>query len=99
MTLGEKIQQLRNLVSEEYFNNLSQLISALTLEGLFVPKVEVDPKLPEYWQDFITKVNLLFASNVEMRNRFRRLVVPRKLIQLSDMVLALARIFPINWEP
>lgn len=85
-----RIQRLRSKMPKGYINDLSQLISALTQEDLFVPKVEMNSELPDNWQDFIMKINLLFAGNIDKRNRFRRLVSPKKLMQLSDMVLALA---------
>lgn len=85
----DDIQKIRLAVSKKYLNDLSQLISALTREGLFVPSIELNVELPDSWKDFISKLNGLFLSSIETRNRFRRLVAPRKIIRLSDMVVSL----------
>jgi hypothetical protein len=83
------IKKFRQQIQEKYLQDLSQLISALTQEGLFVPKINPNSNLPKYWCDFILKLSELFLGNIEMRNRFRRLVAPKKIMQLSDMVAAL----------
>lgn len=85
----DDIRKIRQVASKKYLNDLSQLISALTQEGLFVPDIEPSVELPDSWRDFISKLNNLFSSSVETRNRFRRLVAPRKIMRLSDMVVSL----------
>ena len=83
------IKNIRATAKGEYLNNISQLVSALTQEDLFVPEIELNNKLPKIWADFVSKVLVLFKSNVETRNRFRRLVPANKITNLAEMVNAL----------
>lgn len=86
-----KITSYTDQFSKEFINIFSDTVSALTQENLYVPEMKFDQKinLPPHWKMFIVNLNYLFNSPVEVRNRFRRLVPPRKLFDLADMLTAL----------
>ena len=67
---------------------LSQIVSALTQENLYIPELEDRKDLPDHWIKFIDNLRYLLKGTVEIRNRFRRLVPPRKLFDLADMISA-----------
>lgn len=73
----------------DYLNVLSQAVSSLTQENLYVPELENKQNIPEQWKLFVSNLQYLLGSSVETRNRFRRLVPPRKLFNLADMLNAL----------
>lgn len=76
-------------LSKDFLNIMSQAVSALTQENLYVPNLQVSSKLPEQWEIFVKNIKYLLESSVETRNRFRRLVSPRKLFDMADMLNAL----------
>lgn len=82
------IEGFINFFKKELLVNLSQTVSALTQENLFVPELEERKDLPDHWNKFIDNLKYLLGSAVEVRNRFRRLVPPRKLFDLADMINA-----------
>jgi len=75
-------------VGKEYLNSLSQSVSALTQENLYNPDLQPREDLAEQWVTFATNLRLLHEAPVETRNRFRRLVPPRKMDELADMLNA-----------
>lgn len=83
-----QIDAFTDTIRKDLLLILSQAVSALTQENLFVPKVESTNVLPENWTIFVTNIKLLLSSGIEVRNRFRRLVPPRKLFDLADMLNA-----------
>ncbi|EKD57926.1 MAG: hypothetical protein ACD_57C00091G0002 [uncultured bacterium] len=79
---------LTNSIKKDYLLKLSQAVSALTQENLFVPVLGSRNDLPESWAIFVSDLKKLLNGTVEFRNRFRRLVPPRKLFDLADMLNA-----------
>jgi len=82
------IGNFRNKFSNKLILELSQLIASFTQEGLFRPEIKQYNHLPRNWINFIDNLKRLSKSNIETRNRFRRLVPPRKLMDLADMLNA-----------
>ncbi len=76
-------------LSKEFLNTLSQAVSALTQENLYVPDLKGGKKTSDQWGTFVRNLKYLLEAPVETRNRFRRLVSPRKLFDLADMLNAL----------
>lgn len=85
----KELEKLTNSVSKEYLVNLSQAVSALTQENLYVPEFELREDLPKDWHEFISNLKYLLGATVEVRNRFRRVFSPRKLFDFADMLNAL----------
>lgn len=83
------ISKIRAACSPELFNTISQATSALTQENLFVPELPHSTKLPDSWIVLLTNLKFLSSSQIEVRNRFRRLMPPKKLFDLADMIDAL----------
>lgn len=77
------------VISKEFLNTLSQAVSALTQEKLYIPDLQSNQKMPNQWEIFVKNLKYLLGSSVETRNRFRRLVSPRMLFDLADMLNAL----------
>ena len=87
---GKESEKLLKSANEEYLVNLSQAVSALTQENLYVPEFELKEDLPKNWHEFIRNLKYLLDATVEVRNRFRRVFPPRKLFDFADMLYALA---------
>lgn len=83
------ISKLRETCSTDFFHTLSQAISALTQENLFVPKLGGHTNLADDWKVLTINLEYLFSAQVETRNRFRRLMSPKKLFDFADMIEAL----------
>jgi len=82
------IRTFRNKFSNKLILELSQLIASFTQEGLSYPEIKQYNHLPRNWINFIDNLKRLSKTNIETRNRFRRLVPPRKLMDLADMLNA-----------
>lgn len=76
--------------SKSELNTLSEAVSSMTQENLFVPDLALIDRVPisAEWKIFIENLEVLFAGPVETRNRFRRLISPRKIYDLADMLNA-----------
>lgn len=83
------LENFRKSIKDEYIKKLSQIVSALTQENLFIPEIEERSDLPSHWKIFVDNLKYLLTAQVEVRNRFRRLVVPRKIFNLADMLNAI----------
>ena len=83
------LDKINAVFSKELLNILCQSVSALTQENLYVPELQSNKKLPHHWEMFVKNLKYLLGSSVETRNRFRRLVSPRKIFDLADMLNAL----------
>ena len=83
-----EIDTLTSSLNKDYLLKLSQAVSALTQENLFIPDFASRNDLPENWVKFISSLKRLLSGSVELRNRFRRLFSPRKLFDLADMLNA-----------
>lgn len=82
------IEQFVRLFGKDFLIKLSQAVSALTQENLYVPELNKERDLPDTWSVFINNLQYLLTSTVVIRNRFRRLVPPKKLFDLADMLNA-----------
>jgi len=85
----KEIKNFRDKFSNKLILMLSQLVAAFTQEGLSFPEIDRYDYLPRNWINFIDDLKRLSKSNIETRNRFRRLVPPRKLMDLADMLNAI----------
>ncbi len=83
------LDKIEGVLSKEFLKTLSQTVSALTQENLYIPKIEGSQKIPNQWEIFVKNLKYLLGSSIETRNRFRRLISPRKLFDLADMLNAL----------
>jgi hypothetical protein len=74
----------------DYVKILSKNISALSQEGLKFYEFKIPQALNELWKNF-SQVVKEFASQktAKERRRFRRLISPERIVQLSDMLYAL----------
>jgi hypothetical protein len=77
-------------LGRDFLIKLSQAVSALTQENLYIPELEEGGDLPKLWNEFVKNTRYLLAATVVIRNRFRRLVPPKKLFELADMLDAFA---------
>lgn len=84
------IEAFTNSFGKDFLIKLSQSVSALTQENLYIPKLEKKDGLSDLWNVFIKNLQYLLTANVVIRNRFRRLVSPRKIFELADMLNAFA---------
>jgi len=84
-----RISKIRNEISKDLLEAMSQTVASLTQENLYVPEIKVNQKLPAQWEKFIDNLKYLTQSTVEVRNRFRRLIQPRDLFDLANMLNAL----------
>lgn len=84
----EALEKFTHSIQRDLLVTLSQAVSALTQENLYIPGLEEKNDLPDHWDQFVKDLKYLFSSSVEVRNRFRRLVPPRKLFDLADMLNA-----------
>ena len=82
----DRVAELMNSFGKEYFIIISEGVSALTQEGLYVPKIIAKPDLSKEWVIFIDNLRNLLDESVETRNRFRRIFPPRKLFEFADML-------------
>jgi len=83
-----RLENFMNSFQRDSLVKLSQTVSALTQENLYIPELEDRKNLPDHWTKFIDNLKYLLRTTVETRNRFRRLVPPRKLFDLADMLNA-----------
>ena len=83
-----RLENFMNSFQRDSLVKLSQTVSALTQENLYIPELEDRKNLPDHWIKFIDNLKYLLRTTVETRNRFRRLVPPRKLFDLADMLNA-----------
>ena len=83
-----QLESFVNSFQKDFLVKLSQTVSALTQENLYIPELEDRKDLPDHWTKFIDNLGYLLKGTVEIRNRFRRLVPPRKLFDLADMISA-----------
>lgn len=83
-----ELNKFTTLFGKEFLKVLSGTVSALTQENLYVPEIEISNQsaLPREWQKFINDLKYLLSSALEVRNRFRRIVPPRKIFELADML-------------
>jgi hypothetical protein len=84
------LTKARENMTKDFLIILSQAVSALTQENLYIPRLENDQEIPNQWELFVKNLRHLLESSIETRNRFRRLVSPRKLFDLADMLGAVA---------
>ncbi len=82
----DKVAGLMNSFGKEYLIIISEGVSALTQEGLYVPKIIAKSDLSNEWMNFIDNLKNLLGESVETRNRFRRIFPPRKLFEFADML-------------
>jgi hypothetical protein len=83
----DDIKKFRDNFSNQLLLKLPQFIGALTQEGLVFPKLEQSNNLSEEnWINFIDDLKKLYMANIQTRNRFRRLVSSRKLMELAEML-------------
>lgn len=82
------LNHFSSLFPKDLLISLSQSVSALTQENLFIPSLTFANTLPENWTKFIENLKYLLNAAVEVRNRFRRLVSPKQLFDLADMIIA-----------
>jgi len=82
----QELDQFAGSFSKDLLSSLSEAVSALTQENLYIPELTERKELPAHWILFIQNLIYLLKANVETRNRFRRLVPPRKLFNLADML-------------
>jgi len=82
------IRNFRNKFSNKLILELSQLVASFTQEGLSHPEIKQYDHLPRNWINFVDNLKRLSKTSIETRNRFRRLVPPRKLMDLADMLNA-----------
>ena len=83
-----RLESFVNSFQKDSLVKLSQIVSALTQENLYIPELEDRKDLPDHWIKFIDNLRHLLKGTIEIRNRFRRLVPPRKLFDLADMISA-----------
>jgi len=74
--------------SNESIVALYQLVFSLSQENLFIPDINKYVFLPD-WKDFVDSVVHLSKGDIRLRNRFRRLFSPSKIINLSEMIFSL----------
>lgn len=86
---GDKLWDPNPKFTKNHLTDISDLISSFSQENLFVPTIKLDDTIPQEWVNFVQTLIALTGKSVEVRNRFRRLVSPKKLTQLADMVNAL----------
>jgi len=82
----KSVSNFRKFFKNKFLIKLSQGVAALTQENLYIPEFKDKLKLPDHWEEFIDNMKNLFQSSVEDRNRFRRVISPRKLFNLADML-------------
>lgn len=82
------LENFINSFKKDFLIKLSQEVSALTQENLYIPELEDRNDIPDNWIKFIFNLKYLLKEKVEIRNRFRRLISPRKLFDLADMINA-----------
>lgn len=83
------LTKARENMTKDFLIILTQAVSALTQENLYVPNLKIDQEIPNHWRSFVKNLRYLLESSIETRNRFRRLVSPRKLFDLADMLSAI----------
>jgi hypothetical protein len=86
---AQVIDNFRNTFTIDLLCKLSEAVAALTQENLYVPEVSTEVKLPVHWKQFMDNLRMLLQSTVETRNRLRRVIPPRKLFNLAEMLNAL----------
>jgi hypothetical protein len=88
--LKEAIKIRRN-VGNEFLFQLSQLCLAFTQEGLSFPTIDKNKlvQLDEDWQELFGNLVKLSQSNIEARNRFRRVIPTSKIMELAEMLNAI----------
>ena len=84
-----KLDSFTTTFQRDYLMKLSQKVAALSQENLYIPILPDRKDLPDQWIKFINNLNYLLTTTVETRNRFRRLIPPRRLFELADMILAI----------
>jgi hypothetical protein len=85
----DEINSFRRLFHNSHIKTISQAISALTQENLFVPDLKHLTICPKEWKALIVNIDYLFKSSVEVRNRFRRLVKPKIIFEFAEMLNAI----------
>lgn len=85
----DEINSFRRLFPNSCIKTVSQAISALTQENLFVPELKHLTIRPKEWKSLLVSLNYLFNSSVEVRNRFRRLVKPKIIFEFAEILNAI----------
>lgn len=84
------IRKLFN-INSDLLINMSKNVGALSQEGLKTYSLDNIDKLPDKWKNFIYVLNYLIeAKTPKKRRRFRRLISPKRIIRLSEMLHALS---------
>lgn len=86
----ENAKAIRNDVGEEMLSQLSNLCLSFIQEGLAFPAIERS-QLEEVgadWQQLLDSCISLSESNIETRNRFRRLVPISRIMEMAEMINA-----------
>lgn len=85
-----EISYFKQLFPDSFIKILSQAVSALTQENLYVPELKKYPVNSKEWQAFIINLQYLLNATVEVRNRFRRIVKAKVIFEFAEILNALA---------
>jgi len=87
--LVSKHEDFLSMMGRDYLDELTQAVSSLTEEGLYIPDLKARNDLPKPWDLFVNDVITLINGKVELRNRFRRVFPVKKIYILAEMLNAL----------
>jgi len=83
-----KVKIFRENIGEKMLSDLSQLCLSFTQEGLSFPKIDQDQidELDGEWKLFCDTLVRLSNSDVETRNRFRRVIPVSKIMEAAEIL-------------
>jgi len=87
----QKVRSFRNKIGIEALQELSQLCLSLTQEGLSISKITQLQMVnsDEEWITFGLNLIRISNSDLEMRNRYRRVISASRLMEMAEMLNAL----------
>jgi len=82
------VKIFRGKIGDNMLSQLSQLCLSFTQEGLSFPEIDQNQtkKLEKKWKLFCENLIKLSNSDIETRNRFRRLVPISKIIEVAEIL-------------
>lgn len=83
-----KVKIIREKIGQKMLANLSQLCLSFTQEGLSFPKIDQDQidGLEGEWKLFCDTLIRLSNSDIETRNRFRRVIPISKIMEAAEIL-------------
>lgn len=84
----DEVKTFREKIGDRLLANLSQLCLSFTQEGLSFPKIDQDhiDKLDGEWNIFCNTLIRLSSSDIETRNRFRRVIPISKIMEVAEIL-------------